>query len=61
MVACLEGLDDLRQGLAFGGRGEPDPQQSGTPADVADVIAFLAGDTARWITGQNLNATGGVI
>ncbi|MGW6504123.1 SDR family oxidoreductase [Nonomuraea angiospora] len=32
-----------------------------TPADVADVIAFLAGDTARWITGQNLNATGGVI
>ncbi|MEV6160104.1 SDR family oxidoreductase [Nonomuraea sp. NPDC052129] len=33
----------------------------GTPTDVARVIAFLAGDDARWMTGQNVNATGGVI
>ncbi|MFB7761661.1 SDR family NAD(P)-dependent oxidoreductase [Streptomyces xiamenensis] len=32
----------------------------GTPADVADVIAFLAGPDGRWITGQNLHATGGL-
>lgn len=33
----------------------------GTPADIADVVAFLAGPDARWITGQNIGATGGLI
>jgi 3-oxoacyl-[acyl-carrier protein] reductase len=33
----------------------------GTPQDVADVAAFLASDAARWVTGQNLQAGGGVI
>lgn len=33
----------------------------GTPQDVADVSAFLAGDEARWVTGQNIQAGGGVI
>jgi 3-oxoacyl-[acyl-carrier protein] reductase len=33
----------------------------GTPADIADVIAFLAGPDARWITGQNIPVTGGLI
>lgn len=32
----------------------------GEPADVADVVAFLAGPDARWLTGQNIRATGGV-
>jgi len=32
----------------------------GQPADVADVVAFLAGPDGRWITGQNLRATGGI-
>jgi len=32
----------------------------GEPADVADVAVFLATDAARWITGQNLAAGGGV-
>ncbi|MCX4747296.1 SDR family oxidoreductase [Kitasatospora sp. NBC_01287] len=31
----------------------------GTAADVADVVAFLASDDARWVTGQLLDATGG--
>lgn len=31
----------------------------GTPEDVADIIAFLASDRGRWITGQTINATGG--
>ncbi len=30
----------------------------GQPADVADVVAFLVGPDARWLTGQNLRATG---
>ena len=33
----------------------------GTPDDVADVAAFLASDEARWITGQNIQAGGGVV
>ncbi|MFE1403903.1 glucose 1-dehydrogenase [Streptomyces sp. NPDC058770] len=32
----------------------------GEPADVADVVAFLVGPDARWVTGQNLRATGGL-
>lgn len=31
----------------------------GEPADIADVVAFLASDGARWITGQRIDATGG--
>lgn len=33
----------------------------GTPADIADVVAFLAGPDSHWITGQNLQATGGLL
>jgi 3-oxoacyl-[acyl-carrier protein] reductase len=32
----------------------------GLPADIADLIAFLAGPDSRWLTGQNLRATGGL-
>ncbi|MGX1881177.1 SDR family oxidoreductase [Streptomyces sp. NPDC055287] len=31
----------------------------GEPSDIADVVAFLASDDARWITGQWLDTTGG--
>jgi len=32
----------------------------GQPSDIADVVAFLAGPDARWLTGQNLLASGGL-
>jgi 3-oxoacyl-[acyl-carrier protein] reductase len=32
----------------------------GEPADVADVVGFLAGPDGRWVTGQNLHASGGI-
>ncbi|MEU3280543.1 SDR family oxidoreductase [Streptomyces antibioticus] len=32
----------------------------GTPADIADVVSFVASDEARWVTGQWIDATGGV-
>jgi 3-oxoacyl-[acyl-carrier protein] reductase len=35
-------------------------ERLGTPADVAEVVAFLAGP-ARWVNGQVLYANGGVI
>ncbi|MFC0627725.1 SDR family oxidoreductase [Kribbella deserti] len=31
----------------------------GRPADVADVVAFVASEDARWMTGQYVDATGG--
>lgn len=33
----------------------------GEPADIADVVAFLASDESRWITGVTLPANGGLV
>lgn len=33
----------------------------GTPADVAELVAFLAGPTSGWVTGQNIRADGGLV
>ena len=33
----------------------------GTPRDIADVVAFIVSDQARWLTGQNIHASGGVV
>lgn len=32
----------------------------GQVQDLADVVAFLASDEARWITGQNIRVNGGI-
>lgn len=32
----------------------------GTPEDIADVVAFLASEQARWITGQVIGVSGGL-
>lgn len=31
----------------------------GEPRDIADIVAFLASDAGRWVTGQSLDASGG--
>jgi len=33
----------------------------GTPKDIADVVAFMVSEEARWLTGQNIHAGGGVV
>jgi 3-oxoacyl-[acyl-carrier protein] reductase len=33
----------------------------GTPKDIADVVAFIVSEQARWLTGQNIHAGGGVV
>ncbi|MFH8406576.1 glucose 1-dehydrogenase [Streptomyces sp. NPDC018019] len=33
----------------------------GEPRDISDIVAFLASDDSRWITGQWLDATGGAL
>ncbi|WP_405724269.1 SDR family oxidoreductase [Streptomyces sp. NBC_00028] len=46
-------IDDARTRTPLGRIGEP--------ADIADIVTFLASDAARWITGQTINAAGGMI
>ncbi len=36
-------------------------QRLGQPEDIADVVAFLASEQARWITGQTIRLNGGMI
>ncbi len=33
----------------------------GQPEDIAEVVGFLASPAARWMTGQNVRATGGLV
>jgi 3-oxoacyl-[acyl-carrier protein] reductase len=33
----------------------------GTAGDIADVVAFVVSEEARWVTGQNIHAGGGVV
>lgn len=46
-----ETFEDLKQMTALRRLGQPD--------DIASVVAFLAGPDSRWITAQNIAATGG--
>jgi 3-oxoacyl-[acyl-carrier protein] reductase len=52
-VNTQEGLDRAAAFTAL--------QRLGTPADVAAVVAFLAGPDSAWVTGQNLHAGGGFL
>ena len=40
------------------GTGNAIPR-AGRPADIADVVAFLASEAGRWVTGQIIDASGG--
>jgi len=33
----------------------------GLPEDIAEVVAFLVSEQARWITGQTIQAGGGIV
>jgi 3-oxoacyl-[acyl-carrier protein] reductase len=33
----------------------------GAPKDIADVVAFVVSEEARWLTGQNIHAGGGTV
>jgi 3-oxoacyl-[acyl-carrier protein] reductase len=47
-----EVIDRLASLSAFNRIGEPD--------DIAQIVLFLAGDEAKWITAQNIGANGGM-
>lgn len=49
--ATAEQLETARMQTSFGRLGEPQ--------DIADIVAFLVSESARWITGQLIVANGG--
>ena len=48
-----EELEEMRNEVPLG--------RLGTPEDVAEAVAFLAGDKASYITGQVLSVNGGIV
>jgi 3-oxoacyl-[acyl-carrier protein] reductase len=65
-VNCVvPGLIDTARGGSSGARSAHAGQRaslvgrSGTPEDVARAVRFLAGPSARYITGQTLHVNGG--
>jgi 3-oxoacyl-[acyl-carrier protein] reductase len=57
---------DLYHGLAPEAAREAAKQRSpfkrlAEPQDIADVVAFLASDGARWVSGQNIRANGAAL
>ena len=44
----------------IGLQGSP-TQRLGLPSDIADVVAFLVSEEARWLTGQTIQAGGGIV
>lgn len=53
LVMPREQVDMLIAQTPLGRLGQPD--------DVADVVVFLASAEARWVTGQNIQANGGIL
>jgi bifunctional oxygenase/reductase len=53
VFAIPEAVEQMAGMSAFNRVGEPE--------DVAEVVAFLASDEARWITGSFVDATGGTL
>jgi 3-oxoacyl-[acyl-carrier protein] reductase len=53
----VEGKD---QATIDGFAKQPPLERLGTPHDVAEVVAFLAGP-ARWVNGQTVRANGGIV
>jgi 3-oxoacyl-[acyl-carrier protein] reductase len=53
LILPQSAIDQLIQQTPIGRLGQPE--------DIADVVAFLVGDDAHWMTGQNLQVNGGIL
>ena len=56
LAQTLKGDEKLAANVAQGSTAE---KRTGTPEDVAGIVAFLASDEARWINGNHVPASGG--
>ncbi|EPY51573.1 3-ketoacyl-acyl carrier protein reductase [Schizosaccharomyces cryophilus OY26] len=45
--------------IQFAKKTTPFENRIGLPSDIAEIVAFLAEDRSRWITGQVISASGG--
>ncbi|EPY51036.1 3-ketoacyl-acyl carrier protein reductase [Schizosaccharomyces cryophilus OY26] len=54
----LKGLSDVT--LEITKKMTPFENRLGLPSDIAEIVAFLAEDSSRWITGQVISASGGM-
>ena len=53
LIMAPEAVEQLIQQTPLGRLGQPQ--------DVADVVAFLVSDDGHWVTGQNIQANGGIL
>jgi 3-oxoacyl-[acyl-carrier protein] reductase len=53
LIMPAEAIEHLIQSTPLGRLGQP--------ADIADVVAFLASDDARWVNGQTIQVNGGIL
>jgi len=53
LVMPADALEHLIQSTPLGRLGQP--------PDIADVVAFLASDDARWVNGQTIQVNGGIL
>ncbi|MGK3971766.1 SDR family NAD(P)-dependent oxidoreductase [Sorangium sp. So ce118] len=56
MISPIVGLPAVQGRLKASALG-----RLGEPADIADAVAFLASDDARWVTGHILEVSGGAL
>ncbi len=66
MVACLRGfidtarIDELREGDRWERRLRAIPMgRAGTVDEAAELVRYLCGPQARWLTGQTIYIDGG--
>jgi 3-oxoacyl-[acyl-carrier protein] reductase len=53
LIMPADALNQLIQSTPLGRLGQP--------TDIADVVAFLASDDARWVNGQTIQVNGGIL
>ncbi|GAA4724261.1 SDR family oxidoreductase [Phytohabitans rumicis] len=59
---ATDGMMDDRDDVAIAQLAtQPPLQRLGTPEDIAEVVAFLAGPASRWVNGQVVRANGGIV
>jgi|ERR1700733_4543311 len=58
-IELCNGSQPNRAAVVCGVLGMQALKRIGKPEDVADVVAFLASDGARWITGASIPVDGG--